>query len=182
MPTSTHPPKWKYPRVGADGRYCTGFQFSPRRGGRPCPPAGIARFYGNPMRNRNILEGRCGHRPLQKTSQDFTILEGGQGRPPLQPVLENRVQVEKPPRCPFHAVGVDAYIDPPSKTETPPRGADGRYCTGFRFRPCKMPRKTQYFPFHAVGVDAHIDPPSKMEIPPRGGGWTLLYRVSIFTP
>ena len=122
MPTSTHPPKRKHPRAGADGRYCTGFQFSPRRGGRPCPPAGIARFYGNPMRNRNILEGRCGHRPLQKTSQDFTILEGGQSRPPLQTVLENRVQVEKPPRCPFHAVGVDAYIDPPSKTETPPRG------------------------------------------------------------
>ena len=111
-----------------------------------------------------------------------TWKSGGQSRPPLQTVLENRVQVEKPPRCPFHAVGVDAYIDPPSKTETPPRGADGRYCTGFRFRPCKMPRKTQYFPFHAVGVDAHIDPPSKMEIPPRGGGWTLLYRVSIFTP
>ena len=111
-----------------------------------------------------------------------TWKSGGQSRPPLQKLVENRVQVEKPPRCPFHAVGGEAYIDPPSNTETPPRGADGRYCTGFRFRPCKMPRKTQYFPFHAVGVDAHIDPPSKMEIPPRGGGWTLLYRVSIFTP
>ena len=42
-----------------------------------------------------------------------TWKSGGQGRPPLQPVLENRVQVEKPPRCPFRAVGVDAYIDPP---------------------------------------------------------------------
>ena len=93
MPTSTHPaaPKRKHPRAGADGRYCTGFQFSPRRGGRPCPPAGIARFYGNPMRNRNILEGRCGHRPLQKTSQDFTILEGGQGRPPLQKTSQNAI-------------------------------------------------------------------------------------------
>ena len=56
--------------VGADGRYCIGFRFSPRRGGRPCPPAGIARIYGNPMQNRNILEGRCGHRPLQTTSQN----------------------------------------------------------------------------------------------------------------
>ena len=26
-----------------------------RRGGRPCPPAGIVRFYGRPMRIRNIL-------------------------------------------------------------------------------------------------------------------------------
>ena len=42
-----------------------------------------------------------------------TWKSGGQSRPPLQTVLENRVQVEKPPRCPFHAVGVDAYIDPP---------------------------------------------------------------------
>ena len=51
-----------------------------------------------------------------------TWKSGGQGRPPLQPVLENRVYVEKPPRFPFHAVGVDAHIDPPSKMEIPPRG------------------------------------------------------------
>ena len=133
-----------------------------------------------------------------------TWKSGGQSRPPLQPVLENRVQVEKPPRCPFCVVGVtknaefwredrvvrpynrywktvcrsktrrdsnsapgraDAYIDPP---ETPVLWRFSGKCVKLRF--------------HAVGVDAHIDPPSKMEIPPRGGGWTLLYRVSIFTP
>ena len=69
----------------------------------------------------------------------------------------------------------------PPKWKYPRAGADGRYCTGFRFRPCKMPRKTQHFPFRAVGVDAYIDPPSKTETPPCGGGWTLLYWVS-FSP
>ena len=37
---------------------------------------------------------------------------GGQGRPPLQPVLENRVWVEKPPHSPFRPVGADAHIGP----------------------------------------------------------------------
>ena len=44
-----------------------------RRGGRPCPPAGIVRYYGKPMRNRNILEGRCGHRPLRTTTENQRI-------------------------------------------------------------------------------------------------------------
>ena len=93
------------------------FVFAALRGGRPCPPAENASFYGNPMRIRNISMGRCGHRPLQKTSQDFTILEGGQGRPPLQRVLDRPCgSCEKSPRFPSYAVGVDAYIDPP---ETP---------------------------------------------------------------
>ena len=89
-----------------------------RRGGRPCPPAGVVRFYGDPMRIRNVLMGRCGHRPLRTTTEKRRILRadrvvrpykgyekprgfggrmGGQGRPPLQTVLENRVWVEIPP-------------------------------------------------------------------------------------
>ena len=51
-------------------RRIRGIVISRRRGGRPCPPAGNSRFYGNPMRIRNILTGRCGHRPLQPTSQN----------------------------------------------------------------------------------------------------------------
>ena len=39
------------------------------------------------MRNRNIFEGRCGHRPLQTASEKRNIL-------------------------PFRVVGVDAHIDP----------------------------------------------------------------------
>ena len=46
------------------------------------------------MRNRNILKGRCGHRPLQ----------GG---------WKPRASGEKPPCFPFRAVGVDAHIEPP---------------------------------------------------------------------
>ena len=54
-----------------------------RRGGRPCPPAENARFCGDPMRIRNILMGRCRHRPLQPTSQTqhFPILRRRGGRP-----------------------------------------------------------------------------------------------------
>ena len=85
------PSKTETPPRGGGWTLLYWVSFSRCRGGRPCPPAGIARFYGNPMRNRNILEGRCGHRPLQKTSQDFTILEGGQSRPPLQMRVKYRV-------------------------------------------------------------------------------------------
>ena len=45
-----------------------------------------ARFYGKPMRNRNILMGRCGHRPLQKTSQNATFFRFAPTRG-----IENRV-------------------------------------------------------------------------------------------
>ena len=83
--------KMEIPPCGGGWALLYRVSFSRRRGGRPCPPAGIARTYGNPMRNRNILEGRCGHRPLQKTSQDFTILEGGQRRPPLQKTSQNAI-------------------------------------------------------------------------------------------
>ena len=44
------------------------------KGGRPCPPAGIVWFHGNPMQIHNILMGRCGHRPLQTTAENRRIL------------------------------------------------------------------------------------------------------------
>ena len=109
--------------VGADGRYCIGFRFSPRRGGRPCPPAGIVRFYGNPMRIRNISMGRCRHRPLHEVvfpipyrrgrcphrpagnSRFYgnpmrirNILKGGQSRPPLQMVGKTMILYRTPLR------------------------------------------------------------------------------------
>ena len=106
MPTSTHPTaQTGMPPRGGGRTLLHWVSISLRRGGRPCPPAGIVWFYGNPMRIRNILTGRCGHRPLQTTAENRRILKGGQSRPPLQPVLENRVWVEKSPRFPFR-VGV----------------------------------------------------------------------------
>ena len=59
---------------------------------------------------------------------------GGQGRPPLQPVLENRVQVEKPPRCPFHAVWVDAHLVAKSRAL---RGCASKLACGRRIGPLK---------------------------------------------
>ena len=59
-----------------------------RRGGRPCPPAENVRFHGNPMRNRNILEGGQSRPPLQASlkgyatqAADRRFQEGKQGRP-----------------------------------------------------------------------------------------------------
>ena len=69
------------------------------------------------MRIRNIFTGRCGHRPLRTTTEKRRILKGGQSRPPLQPVLENRVWVEKSPRFPFRP--------PPKKREHPAQGRMG---------------------------------------------------------
>ena len=80
------PPKRKHP-CGGGRALLYRVSISHRRGGRPCPPAGNACFYGNPMRIRNILTGRCGHRPLQTASEKRNIL-------------------------PFRVVGVDAHIDP----------------------------------------------------------------------
>ena len=73
--------------------------------------------------------------------------EGGQGRPPLQMVLKNRVWVEKPPRLPFRAVGVDAHIDPP---ETPVFTEIRCEFETFQWAdvgigPYKRPRNTQRF-------------------------------------
>ncbi len=66
-------------------RRIRGIVISRRRGGRPCPPAGIVRFYGDPMRNRNNSRG-------------------GQSRPPLQMVLEKpRGSCEKTPCFPLES-------------------------------------------------------------------------------
>ena len=65
-----------------------------------------------------------------------TWKSGGQGRPPLQPVLENRVQVEKPPRCPFHAVGVDAHLGAKSRVL---RGCASKLACGRRIDPQETP-------------------------------------------
>ena len=56
-----------------------------------------------------------------------TNLKGRQSRPPLQPVLENRVWVEKSPHFLFCAVGVDAYSDPSHRPNgnAPARGRMG---------------------------------------------------------
>ena len=86
MPTST---RKKWPVYGGFPANPCWFSILRRRGGRPCPPAENARFYGNPMRNRNILEGRCGHRPLQISTKNQRILKGGQSRPPLQIAVNN---------------------------------------------------------------------------------------------
>ena len=84
---------------------------SHRRGGRPCPPARIVRFYGNPMRIRNILTGRCGHRPLQTASEKRNIL-------------------------PFCVVVVDAHIDPFRRQNgNTPAGRKGVIVQGFDFAP-----------------------------------------------
>ena len=69
---------------------------SHRRGGRPCPPTENARFYGNPMRIRNILTGQCGHRPLQISAKKQRILKGGQSRPPLQIAVDNFDSLSSP--------------------------------------------------------------------------------------
>ena len=86
------------------------------------------------MRIRNISMGRCGHRPLQTTTKNQQILKGGQSRPPLQPATMNRNVFRFSPRrgrCPHRPI-------PPPKRECPRVGADGRYCTGFRFSPLQM--------------------------------------------
>ena len=150
MPTSTRRKRPFYGGLPAKPR---SFSILRRRGGRPCPPAGNARFYGNPMRIRNILKG-------------------GQSRPPLQMKFDRPFVSSNP----VHQISVvpryfrrgkssgfanagrirEIYIlrrrgrclhrpIPPPKRECPRAGAVGRYCIGFRFR--------------AVGVDAHIDPP-----------------------
>ena len=116
-------------------------------------------------------------------------LEGGQSRPPLQRGLKTRRVRRKLLRLPFCVVGVDAHIDPFRRQNgNTPAGAEGRCCTGFRFRTvgaddpvrppelsgfmeirCEIatfwradvgigPYMRWYFRFHIVGVDAHIDP------------------------
>ena len=173
MPTSTHPTaQTGMPPRGGGRTLLHWVSISLRRGGRPCPPAGIVWFYGNPMRIRNILTGRCGHRPLQTTAENRRILKGGQSRPPLQPVLENRVWVEKSPRFPFR-VGEGRCGHRPLRTTTEKR----RILKGGQSRPPLQPvlenrvwvEKSPRFPFH---------PPPKNANTPRRDGRTLLHWVS----
>ena len=136
MPTSTRKKRPFYVGFPANPYW---IPISPRRGGRLCPPAGIVRFYGKPMRIRNILKGRCRHRPLQTTSQNCTILEGGQGRPPLQGAMMNR----------------NVFCFSPRRGRCPHRPAgSARFMMGFR-------RIGFNFPFRAVGVDAHLGAKSR---------------------
>ena len=61
-----HRPARKRPFYGGFPANPCWFAISCRRGGRPCPPAGNACFYGNPMQIHNISMGRCRHRPLHE--------------------------------------------------------------------------------------------------------------------
>ena len=72
-----------------------------KSGGRPCPS--LQKTSQNATFSLSRRRGRCLHRPA--------------GIARFMAVFR-RIRVG----FPFRAVGVDAYIDPPSKTETPPRG------------------------------------------------------------
>ena len=155
MPTSTRRKRPFYGGLPAKPR---SFSILRRRGGRPCPPAGNARFYGNPMRIRNILMGRCGHRPLQ-TGYDR----------PFAPSVFIRQMLAVPryfrrkKSSGFANAGRirEIYIlrcrgrclhrpIPPPKRECPRVGADD---------PTTGRDESQRVSFSPVGVDAHIDPP-----------------------
>ena len=180
MPTSTHPTAQMGMPPRRGGRTLLYWvSISHRRGGRPCPPAGIVWFYGNPMLNRNILTGRCGHRPLQTTAENRRILKGGQGRPPLQPVLENRVWVEKPPRFPFR-VGVGRCRHRPLRTTNDRAGFHD--FVGGQSRPPLQPvlenrvwvEKSPRFPFRAGGtgrcISGHVLRPVRIGCTKHAGG------------
>ena len=131
---------------------------SRRRGGRPCPPAENTRFYGNPMRNRNIFNGpmrrpqasfeaqprnarllapRWASAPTTDNAR-FHDFVGGQSRPPLQTGYDR-------PFAP--SVFIRQMLAVP------------RY---FRRGKCPVLQMLDKFVelwFRAVGVDAHIDPP-----------------------
>ena len=109
---------------------------SRRRGGRPCPPAGNVRFYGNPMRNRNILKGRCGHRPLRTTTRNQRILRADRVVRPYKGYEKPRASGEKAPRFPFRAVGVDAHLGAKSRAL---RGCASKLACGRRIDPQETP-------------------------------------------
>ena len=95
MPTSTHPTaQTGMPPRGGGRTLLHWVSILHRRGGRPCPPAENARFYGDLMRNRNILKGRCGHRPAESTR--FMV-------------IFRRIRVD----FPFSTVGADDPVRPP---------------------------------------------------------------------
>ena len=146
MPTSTRR-RWAF-YGGFPANPCR-FPILHRRGGRPCPPARNARFYGKPMRNRNILMG-------------------GQSRPPLQtgydrPVVSSNSvhQISAVPRyfgrkksSDFANVGRirEIYI-PRRRGRCPHRPArNGRFMAVFR-------RIRVDFLFYAVGADDPVRPP-----------------------
>ena len=131
MPTSTRRKRSFY--GGFPANPCR-FPILHRRGGRPCPPAGNARFHGNPMRNRNILmggqsrpplqrvlkttrvrqkslrfpfragAGRCGHRPLQIATKNQRISRADRVVRPYKGYEKPRRSGEKSPRFPFRTV------------------------------------------------------------------------------
>ncbi len=164
MPTST---RRKRPFYGGFPANPCRFPIFYRRGGRLCPPAGNARFHGNPMRIRNISMG-------------------GQSRPPLQRVLKTTRVRQKSPRLPFRTRTGRCGHRPlqittknqrisradraarPYKRDT----IDRLYhrIPYIKYRPCRNISGARNRPilqtsgvfvkfiFHAVGVDAHIDP------------------------
>ena len=117
MPTSTHSAaKTEIPLWGGGRALLYRVSISHRRGGRPCPPAGIVRIYGNPMQNRNISMGRCRHRPLHEVVFPIPYRRD---RCPHRPTLRNGntpawgrkgVIVQG---FVFHPVGADAPVRPP---------------------------------------------------------------------
>ena len=140
MPTSTHPTaQTGMPPRGGGRTLLQWVSILHRRGGRPCPPAENARFYGDLMRNRNILKGRCGHRPLQTATKNSTNFEGGQSRPPLQKHVKNRTGQAKNRRAfLFCAVGVDAYLGAKSRAL---RGCASKLACGRRIDPSHRPNR-----------------------------------------
>ena len=162
MPTSTRRKHLFYGGFPANPYW---FSILRRRGGRPCPPAGIARFYGKPMRNRNILRGRCGHRPLRTTSQNCTILESGQGRPPLQRgVGESVCTIDS------HTSNVGLHRDSSGVGNCPFSQTLGAFVKFIRGRCLHRPAESTYFMvvfrririgflFCAVGADDPVRPP-----------------------
>ena len=155
MPTSTRRKRPFYGGLPAKPR---SFSILRRRGGRPCPPAGNARFYGNPMRIRNILKG-------------------GQSRPPLQMTVKNRTGHAKTAASPvctidFHTSNIGRHhgvsgarnrpvLQTPGafvkyilrcRDRCPHRPAgNGRFMAAFR-------RNRVHFLFYAVGADDPVRP------------------------
>ena len=169
MPTSTHPTaQTGMPPRGGGRTLLHWVSISLRRGGRPCPPAENARFCGNPMRIRNILTGRCGHRPLQTTAENRRILKGGQGRPPLQMKFDRPFVSSNP----VHQISVvPRYFR---------RGKSSGFANAGRIReiyilrrrgrcPHRPAERTRFmvlfrrirvdFPFCTVGADGPVRPP-----------------------
>ena len=82
------------------------------------------------MRIRNILMADVGIAPTNDRAKTQDFEADRVVRPYKRPRKTQRFSVSRRRgRC---------HIDPPSRTKTPPRRADGRYCIGFRFSPLQM--------------------------------------------